>query len=96
MSIRKILDCSTWHLTRNDAYGLDSVSLSNVFPTQHGCLFYIGLENPERDAEWRECGMSESFFKLLAYARRQGCEFIFVDSDGELLDEEPAIDTHHW
>jgi hypothetical protein len=48
------------------------------------------------DQEMRDAGLSESFIKVMSFARTQDCTLLHISDLGEVLDENPLLDNHHW
>jgi hypothetical protein len=99
MAVFRLLDCSTKHITLDDARMMDDEPAGSApFPClgvlNHGYLLWVpGLAEFEEQAQSaRESGFSDAFVALLKYASSLGVERVQLDSDGDELDGLPSFD----
>lgn len=88
MAILKLLDCSTGHITDADMHLLDvpdeDMPMPCIGKTTGGWLLWVS-EDADLVARAAQ-GFSPDFLNLLDYARKQGCQRIQLDRDGDKLD----------
>lgn len=102
MAVYRYLDVSTCHVTQKDmelllVQGERSDGLNVLaYPYDYGAFIPLSSD-PDLVAEFeeraRERGYSESFFKLIQYARDNELRMVNLDADG---DEIEGLDTHDW
>jgi len=98
MSINKYLDASTAHITREDNSLLQQTETSEgvpgcyVYPYDCGYFISVYPDAPSEE-EKKESGFSESFFKVLEYARKNGCTVLRLDADGDPI---KGLKKHDW
>src|SRR4029453_13686608 len=97
--IGKYLDVSTGHVTKDDMELLEiaahdsAAELPVIAEYLEGVICYVPDDYDYSIKRMRKAGISESFIKLLAYARKHGCYLIRLDCDG---DEIAELDKHDW
>lgn len=97
--VRKYLDCSTAHITEQDDDLLrSSPSGLIIHQLEYGYLVYVAPEGAaevvdEQRDHARAIGLSESFIKVIDYARNQGCGWVKFDANAMYV---PYLDTHNW
>lgn len=94
----KYLDASTGHITERDSSVLqDNHDLGiRVLPDEYG--FFISLaafkdEETKKEVTRRASEvLSYAFFQLVEYAVENGCDYINLDRDADLIDGLPSFD----
>lgn len=98
MSILKYLDASTSHITCEDNEVMqqkeieDGVPGCYVYPYDQGYFISVSDYEPTEKEKEDTC-LSESFFKVLEYARKRGCTVLRLDADGDQIE---GLEVHHW
>ena len=102
--IYKYLDVSTDHITEQDMRLLDYkgrprlehgiISVPNEYGAWVHCLSDQGFTENNYE-KVRAGGFSDSFIKLLEFARTRGCEWINIDQDGHIHGED-ELDRNEW
>lgn len=75
---------STAHVSATTAKLLDDLTLESAFRRDDGWIFYVG--NGPTDAP-------VDLEAVLAYARRLGCVWVMLDSDGPIMSDLPNYGT---
>jgi hypothetical protein len=94
-NIAKYLDCSTSHVTIEDAEMLNHPSSRlNATGTEYGWFVWVPPADMLADyiAQIHEEGLSDAFCGVLRYARRHGCDRVLFDRDASDVDELPTFD----
>jgi len=88
MTILKMLDLSTAHVSKETAQMLDDDRLSDfVVPYQKGDFgWFIWVPPVEHE------GVPADLRAVLAYARTQQCDWVMLDCDAETIDNLPSFD----
>ena len=94
-----VADISTAHITPRDNELLSGPTPSSGFfmlvvATEYGWLVHVeGLHtDEERQADWRNAGMSNKFVDTCVLASTQGCKWADFDCDGIVYDSLPQVD----
>jgi hypothetical protein len=112
MAVLKCLDVSTAHVTPRDMELLGCDGRGGAirpsgpvysYPYAEG-TFITGPDFTETDPTQRAIvdveivahGFSDSFLKLIHYAREQGVSMIRLDADGDFHGEETGLDHIDW
>ncbi len=99
MAILSYLDCSTSHLSKQDAEKLNAAPRDKVLYSADTIIrrydegWFITLL-PEGWPTPDDVLLSADYLILVAYARGRGCSLIRLDADGDVLPEEqlPSFD----
>jgi hypothetical protein len=105
--LHAFLDASTAHITCEDDVMLTRWAGAENDPCgsapyrtiehSYGYFVHVNLndlaDRAECEAQAREDGASDAFFKLQEYARERGCWWINLDRDADTVEGLP---THEW
>lgn len=97
--IRKYLEASTAHITPEDSDKLAVLVCFGGAPSTvvgHGYGYFVNVpfdEVDEVERQWTGAGLSDSFILLLRYAREKDCYWIYLDADGDIIEE---LITYDW
>lgn len=99
LPIRKYLDVSTIHITREDDELLSSdctgLSPAVIAYRKDGYSYWVYVAHDDEDEEerkLRKAGYSQAFIVLLQEARAVGAGWICIDRDGAYSDKLPSFD----
>lgn len=106
MSVVKMLDISTVHITKSDADLLEADAAGIIaydkssykdgeLDDRYGWFIHVPDQTIDvEDCQYscREAGMSEAFVNLVGYAHKQGCYWICLDRDGDDIDDLPTFE----
>jgi hypothetical protein len=99
LGVFRYLDCSTGHVTKADMDILDLGSPESVisYANEYGAFVHVPYdflaESGDPFAEMLNEGFSESFVKVLKYAKACNCFWVKLDADGILHEN---LDHHTW
>lgn len=91
--VRKFLDLSTAHLSREDTEALDSFAEEGstkgplTSATPYGWFMYAS-EEPEIDPD-----LTPNLLKIVEYARKHDCVYVLFDADAEVDEALPVFET---
>lgn len=96
--VRKYLDASTSHITKEDAELLDGPAPVPVrLNREEGAFIHVAqYEHQELEGQIvavRKEGFSAAFARLLRFARANHCDWILLDRDADVL---PGLETFDW
>jgi hypothetical protein len=90
MNTFTVLDLSTAHLPEEIAAGDHLCRVPGVLVVmrhQYGCLIYV----PDSDDNWTDLDLCPlPVARILLYARDHGCQYIYLDGDGDIVPELPV------
>lgn len=93
--IRKYLDCSTAHITRND----DSILTGDCRDWPYERVdqgYWVWVPNEPHLADnahsFLDSGLSPFLWALILYARKNDCDWIKLDADGPRIHGLPEFD----
>lgn len=98
MTILRMLDTATAHITRADAVALDTDEAAMIVYPKGEYGWFLPLPGSDTDLQdridaARQAGMSRSFTNLISYAYSAGCHWLCLDRDA---DPVPGLPTHDW
>lgn len=102
--IVKCLDISTTHVTKKDVILLwwstdeereQYSTLPVVAAYETGLFCCVPDPDSFSDLDILDAGVSESFIKVLTYARAVGCSLIHLSGSGHIMNT-PLLKNHHW
>ena len=94
--IAKILELSTGHITLDDNNMLKISMGLTCAQYEYGYFIHVPeLESDEKFMSRYSSDYSESFIKVLEYAKANDCRFICLDGDADLLDTD-KLNVHEW
>lgn len=91
LEFRRLIVISTGHVREETARLLDATP-SGQWPClggrygEYGWFVYAYDENSGADA------VPEDLFAVMIWARKQGCDHVLLDCDGNIVDELPHFD----
>lgn len=91
MLIEKMLTISTFHISKRTAHliGLEQIPLV-IYPKDgYGWFLYLDLESCEKE---ELSSIPEDLWKIISFAKMQGCNWLCLDCDGEMLKQLPVFD----
>lgn len=98
MTVLKMLDAATAHVTQADAENLDADSAALIVYPKGEYGWFLPLPGSDIDLEdrieaARQAGMSAAFTNLISYAYSAGCHWLCLDRDADAI---PGLPTHEW
>ena len=93
MAIYSYLDASTKYVTQEDARLIDAGLAPGLSrPHEYGAWIWVDPDSVSAE-EKAESPMSPAYWALLDYARKSGCRWINLDSDG---DDDLGLPEQEW
>lgn len=87
-----MMDISTAHITRKDEEQLRK-DKANLIVIPYGYGYIVMVPAKERqNSFYKQKKFSPAFNKLLNLARKNNCEYLMIDRDGEEYEELPTFD----
>lgn len=93
LEIRRFVVVSTSHVTGKTANFLDTTP-SRQWPcaggrySEYGWFFYAHDENQGAGSD----AIPDDLFAVMTWARKQGCDYLLLDCDGNAVDDLPLFD----
>lgn len=89
MTILKMLDLSTSHVSKETAQTLDEAPDGTINAYQKDEYGWFVWVPP---TEWERADQPADLLAAFAYARTQQCDWIMFDRDAEIIDDLPSFD----